>query len=376
VTSSAASGVYGGSPSGSGYGVAGRAGSGSGIGAPTRTGTFGDSDNGYGVLGLSKTSDGVHGASNSSANSGVAGINNASGNGVYGGSGGGDGVVGASSSTSGGVAVRGEGNGATWGVYGISATGNGVFGTSAGAGVWGESTGYDAVHGHTSNPNGNTSGVAGFGDGHNYGVFGVSNSGPGVFGTGGGAGIWGESSAADGVHGHSSYGTSLSSGVAGFGDGTSHGVFGASANGVGVSGHSDTGYGMGTDSSTTQARDQSGWVKAMALIDDGGSGTILRCFNSQLPAPQASSPPCGLQLSVSPGLTGSGPWVGGVPWTVSIDLGFKVDDRFIAVTPLQIGSSDSPTTAQVFFMNGNVVTVSTQDSGGNGVSAQFFIVVF
>jgi hypothetical protein len=291
-----------------------------------------------------------------------------------------------------GTSVAGDG------VHGNSTTSSGVYGLSAsGAGVWGESTGYDAVHGHTSNPNNNTSGVAGFGDGGNNGVFGVSGSGSGVFGSSGGAGVWGESTGYDAIHGHTSNPNGNTSGVAGFGDGSNNGTFGISGTGNGVEGlssgagasgvyghnttgygvfgRSDSGYGMGTDGPAFQARNQGGWVKAMALIDDGGNGTILRCFNSQLPAAQASVPPCGFQLSIYPGATSSGPWVGGLPWTGSIDMGFKIDDRFIVVTPLQLPTS-TPTTAQVSYMSGNVVQVSTWDSSGNGVEAQFFIVIY
>ena len=289
-TTSGASGVYGSSANGTGYGVAGRAGSGSGIAAPTHTGTFGDSDSGYGVLGESASNDGVHGSSKtgsgihgatagSSGQSGAAGVWGDSGSffGVWGTSAGNDGVNGHSASTTGGVGVRGVGSGATWGVVGSSGTGNGVFGSSAGAGVWGESAGYDAVHGHTSNPNGNTSGVAGFGDGNNNGTFGISTGG---------------------------------SGVAGF-----------SSSGAGVYAHSTSGYGVVTDGPVEQARNQSGWVKAMAHVVPVGAGgtpgqTITRCFNSQRPADQASTPPCG--------------FVEGEPVTgnVTIDFGFQVSDRF------------------------------------------------
>jgi hypothetical protein len=51
-------------------------------------------------------------------------------------------------------------------------------------------------------------------------------------------------------------------------------------------------------------------------------GTILRCFNSQLPAAQASVPPCGL-VEGEP-----------VTGTVLIDFGFQVDDRFWVATGL------------------------------------------
>jgi Collagen triple helix repeat (20 copies) len=294
LTTNAASGVYGGSPNGSGYGVAGRAGSGSGIGAPTHTGVLGDSDTGYGMLGLSNHNDGVHGHtsfSGSGAYAGVAGIGDGGNFGVYATSGTGSAVYATTkgfSGQSGAAAVWGDTHDyyGVWGtsvagdgVHGNSTSASGVYGLSAsGAGVWGESAGYDAVHGHTSNPNGNTSGVAGFGDGGNNGTFGISSSG---------------------------------SGVAGF-----------STSGSGVYAHSANGYGIVTDSAVQQARNQGGWVKAMAQVyqsgdADGGPGHIDQCFNSQLPAQTASIPPCGFTYGEpSPGV-------------VTIDVGFKVDDRFV-----------------------------------------------
>jgi hypothetical protein len=317
-TTGGASGVYGSSANGSGYGVAGRAGAGSGIGAPTHTGTFGDSDSGYGVLGLSKNADGLHGISGSNANSGVAGINNGSGNGVYGGSGSGDGVHGASSSGNGsGVGIRGVGNGATWAVVGNSGSGNGVYGSSAGAGVWGESTGYDAVHGHTSNPNGNTSGVAGFGDGNNNGTFGISTGG---------------------------------SGIAGF-----------SSSGAGVYAHSTIGYGVVTDGPVQQARNQGGWVKAMALVDPDNE-RIVRCFNSQIASNLATVPPCGFSLQE--------PEAG----DTIVDFGFQVDDRFVQVTSSSFVTAGICETCNT--TSNRQIAVETRTVDANNFNAPFYIFVF
>ena len=101
------------------------------------------------------------------------------------------------------------------------------------------------MHGHTSNAAGNTSGVAGFGDGDNNGTFSISSGG--------------------------------------------NGVAGSSSSGNGVYGHSDLGYGMATHAAAQQARGQGGWIKAMAHVVPVGAGelpgqTITRCFNSQLDA--------------------------------------------------------------------------------------------
>lgn len=304
--------------SGAGNGVEGASSTGSGVHGVTKgssglsgaAGVWGDTHDYYGVWGTSVTADGVHGNSDSST-------------GVYGTSNSGDGVFGHSASTVCCVGVRGVGDGQTWGVFGQSGTGNGVYGTSGGAGVWGESTGYDAIHGHTSNPNGNTSGVAGFGDGSNNGVAGISTNGSGVFGTSNsGAGVWGDSTLFDGVHGHAANISGGVSGVAGFGDSTNNGVGGYSTSGNGVFGHSLYGYGMATDADAQQARGNNGWVKAMVHVypmNLGGKG-IDRCFNSQLPARTATIPPCGFTYG-EPN-----------PGHVTIDFGFEIDDRYLAAT--------------------------------------------
>jgi hypothetical protein len=191
------------------------------------------------------------GTANTSATA-LAVTNSGSGKGVYGSSGTGAGVSGVSTSDA--------------GVFGGSSTGTGVYGNSTNAtGVWGDSGTFDGVHGHTANPSNNTSGVAGFGDGGNYGVFGVSTSGDGVHGgstsnagvSGGsstgtgvygnstnGAGVWGESGTFDGVHGHTSNPSANTSGVAGFGDLSNYGVYGHSQAGTGVAGYSNGGNGV------------------------------------------------------------------------------------------------------------------------------------
>ena len=311
---------------------------------------------------VSNSGDGLNGSSTSAFNSGVYGKNTGGGKGVFGASDSGQGVEGGSTSgygiygySSTGSGVYGHTKGTSgqsgaagvwgdthdyYGVWGTSVIGDGVHGNSTsssgvfggsgtGAGVWGDSTSFDGVHGHTG---GGGSGVAGFADGNSTGTFGASTTGNGVYGISGGAGVWGESTGYDAVHGHTSNSNNNTSGVAGFGDGGNNGVFGSSGSGSGVAGlsvtgtgvyaHSLYGYGMTTDASVQQARDQGGWVKAMVYavpINLGGHG-IVRCFNSQLPPREASIPPCGFTY--------------GEPTTglVTIDFGFEIDDRFLSAT--------------------------------------------
>jgi hypothetical protein len=308
-------------------------------------------------IAVTNSGDGLDGASSGAFNSGVYGNNTGGGKGVFGASATGQGVAGQTTSGTGVVGQSSTGSGVygatkgvsgaagaagVWGnthdyygVWGTSVVGDGVHGNStsasgvyglsaSGAGAWGESTGFDGVHGHTSNANGNTSGVAGFGDGSNNGVFGLSATGNGVYG-----------------------GSSSGNGVEGNADGPDvSGVYGQATNlyGFGVFGRNTAGgYGVATDGPVQQARGQGGWVKAMVYavpVNLGGQG-IVRCFNSQLPASLASTPPCGFVYGEpTPGL-------------VTVDFGFKIDDRFISTTPstLDYSVAVGPQSANVVGMS-------------------------
>ena len=162
----------------------------------------------------------------------------------------------------------------------------------------------------------------------------TGNSGAGVLGVGAGTsfGVVGNSASADGLRGISTssngaHGMSTgSNGVQGetTASGAS-GVYGQNSNagGYGVYGRNTAGgYGIGTDGNAFQTRAQGGFVKAMAYIREnaqGGPG-IVRCFNSQLPAPQATTPPCGI--------TYGEPATG----TVKLTMNFETEDRFYVVT--------------------------------------------
>src|SRR5262249_40684458 len=91
---------------------------------------------------------------------------------------------------------------------------------TAGAGVWGESTHWEGVHGIA---HAQAAGVAGVNDGPQSGA---------------GAGVWGESTNWEGVHG---IGHARAAGVAGYNDAL---VNPQSPPGAGVFGHSDNGPGM------------------------------------------------------------------------------------------------------------------------------------
>jgi hypothetical protein len=152
----------------------------------------------WGVYGTSVNADGVHGITDSSANSGVAGFaNNASGgHGVFGSSKAGDGVHGQTYTTTGNSGVAGLASGTSgngYGVYGNSSNGIGVYGTSSaannsgvfgtssaanGTGVTGNSNSFNGVFGST-NATYNESGVAGvLGEAANEDVPGVLGAAP------------------------------------------------------------------------------------------------------------------------------------------------------------------------------------------------------
>lgn len=229
ATSGAASGVYGGSANGMGYGVAGRAGAGSNIGAPTHTGVLGDSDGGYGVLGLSNQNDGVQG--------------------------------------------------------------------------------------HTS------------------------FSGTGAY-----------------------------AGTSGIGEGNNFGMYGSSASGVGVFAHSNSGYAMATDGPTQQARNQSGWAKALVYVDPNTS-QVVRCFNSQLPATSATTPPCGFTLSNG----------GGAGNLTVVDFHFQVSDRFDMVTsvdPNIAASSCDSSNSRCAITSTQVIVETTLQNTGAPFLGRFAIAIF
>jgi len=170
----------------------------------------------------------------------------ASGNGVYGRSDLGNGIMGVTyAAGTPGAGVFGTANDtAAKGVYGRNNIGTGVFGVSEGNGygVAGSSTSNHGVYGSTQANNAAYAGVAGLSDtsaspgvrGDNtatgYGVYGSANNGIGLYGTSvGGYGAYGSSSTSYGVYGHSA---------------SSAGIFGESSNSYGISGYSTSNHGV------------------------------------------------------------------------------------------------------------------------------------
>lgn len=305
--------------SGAGYGIFGQASAANTAGI--RGTAIKSSGAGWGVLGISAPSGSV---SEPPSDVGAVGLSDV-GSGIYGRSGspsGKKGAAGVWGDTTSYFGVWGTSVSAD-GVHGDSASSSGVFGGSnSGAGVWGESQGYDAIHGHTSNPNGNTSGVAGFGDNKNNGVFGISQGGVGIYGTSNG--------------------------------------------GYGVFGHSDSTYAMAVDGPTLQARTAGGWVKAMVLIDTAQQ-KILRCFNSiETAYGDPSQVPCFMNLG------------GGGTGAAAIDFGFVVNDRFVVASiEGAVGTVELCFSGDCGFVSpGSMLNVYVKDTNGNPMDAKVFVVVF
>jgi hypothetical protein len=375
-------GVYGNVNNREGSGVLGRNDGDNPLGS---WGVFGFSPKGFaGVFGAGGQN-GVFGQTNNKDAFGVYGKNDNGGTGVFGQ------VVGANGTGVLGRYDGGDNSSGGWGVFGFSPRGyagvfgsggkNGVFGVTSsntdsgvfgkndgsGFGVFGQALGRDGV------------GVLGRYDGPatgaGWGVFGFSERGfAGVFGTVGAEGqngVFGQSgnSRASGI-----YGKNVGSGWGVFGESVAGGVGvqGKSTGGVGVVGDSATGFAMQAKGHATQDPNAGGWVKAMTFVDPSiqGSNKFLRCYNSQATGNNVATSPCGFVFSS----LGLGRYI--------IDFGFRVDNRFVSVTPACGGGCPSNRPVVVDAIpNGpgapNEVFIKVAyTTSGDATHSRFFIFVY
>ena len=272
--------------------------------------------------------------------------------------------------------VEGWNSGAGRGVYGQSNSGTGVYGNSKSQyGVWGIGS-YGVVAGGSqggvwsSTGNAAGSGVYGQNTASGRGVHGKSTSGVGVYGESGGqAGVSGLSGGFDGV-----YGETKSANFAGVsGHGGRFGVWGLGSTGV-YGQSNDGGFALQANGNAGQGRGWGGWVKAMLYWDPHQDSHIVRCFNSQLPPTQATTPPCGFQaLSLATGLS-----------PVDVNFGFRVTDRFMMVTPVRDGgdiAADLEDATDFRTENWIRVTLTYSSLAGysknaKATNAPFYLVVF
>jgi hypothetical protein len=350
------------------------------------------SSNGIGLYGIasatSGTTIGVAGNAHSPGGFGVYGYGSNGAAGIRGEATAGHGVWG---STTGAAGIRGEATTGT-GVWGSSTSWRGVYGASQdNAGVVGESTNFDG--GYFVSHGIHNAGVSGRNDsGGGFGVYGETldqtTGGAGVHGSAlrsGGVGVLGNAAVGQGVRGITGAGTAgvygesngvNASGVEGYANNgaSAAGVYGHSANGVGVWGRSEAsgGFAMKAEGHAAQTLPGFGWVKFMAFIDPYHTADpIAQCYNSQLPAPQASSGNCG--FSVDPNSLACNT-------TKIIKFGYPIHDRFVVVTPFRnekgnISANLTPIGTdigvQTFYS-----TASTGTYNGSLTCARFYIVVY
>jgi hypothetical protein len=187
--------------------------------------------------------------------------------------------------------------------------------------------------------------------------------------------IHGQSIAGNGVEGVSS--RDIASGVYGQNNSTGYGVAGRANNGVGVLGDSSNTTGvLGTSPTGTgvagtspngwafkasgnakQSVSGGGFVKAFAEIFPA-TGGIGNCFNSQVPASQATSGTCGISFEQ----------VGAHLY--SVDFGFNANNSDIQVTPEVFGGF-----AQAYPRTDGAAGVHVNNISGN-TGDTFMIAIF
>jgi hypothetical protein len=243
-------------------------------------------------------------------------------------------------------------------IQGTSNTGQGVYGySSQNAGLVGESLNFDGVYG-VSNSATHAAVSA-----HNE-VWG----GYGLWAAGGDAAnntaaVHGQSTAGNAVEGIS--GKNTASGVYGQNTSSGYGVAGRANSGTAVLGDSSGGWAFNASGNATQSRTGGGFVKAMAFVSTGATDQIKQCFNSQLPAGQATSGDCGIAYSSR----GTGIY--------DVDFGFKVSDRIVSVTPAN-ACCNVARELDAFPFGGqpNKLEVTSHNANGNLDNSSFYILVY
>jgi hypothetical protein len=112
------------------------------------------------------------------------------------------------------------------------------------------------------------------------------------------------------------------------------------------------------DGNITQARNESGLVKAMIYVN--GDGTIKRCYNG---ITNSSTGNCGVVISADP-----------TNGYYTIGFNFQIDDRFVSVTPEMATSSEITGTGfSILSSNGILVRTTVNDVF---VSRPFMLIVY
>jgi hypothetical protein len=225
-------------------------------------------------------------------------------------------------------------------------------------------------------------GVRGISTGGGIGVWGESSTWQGVFGRSSwNAGVAGASARGTGVYGETSaFNTVTQAGVYGKGWGTGGigvvgepnlnnavGVLGLSSSAQGVALYARNtggGYGIYSENNVAQNLNRGGLVKAMIYVL--ASGAIDRCYNGTT---NSSAGDCGFTVDPQGGF--------GV---FRINLGFRVDDRFVSVTANYGPGNNAPNNmgANFKFVNFTEINVITFDvnAGEDSYPVAFMLIVY
>jgi hypothetical protein len=225
-------------------------------------------------------------------------------------------------------------------------------------------------------------GVRGISTGGGRGVWGESSTWQGVFGRSRwNAGVAGASSLGTGVYGETSaFNTVAQAGVYGKGWGSGGigvigeanvnnavGVLGLSASAQGVALYARNtggGYGIYSENNVAQNLNRGGLVKAMIYVHY--SGAIYRCYNGMT---NSSGGNCGFTIDA---LGGYG--------VFRINLGFRVDDRFVSVTAHYGFGNVAPNNmgANFKFVNPTTIDIITFDANGgeDSYANNFMLIVY
>lgn len=134
----------------------------------------------------------------------------------------------------------------------------------------------------------------------------------------------------------------------------------------------NTNGGLGCTGDVYQNTPANGLVKALLYFDPSqpAGSQIVRCFNSTIPEPAASTPPCGFTNNH------------GTPGVNQIDFGFPVNNRFAQVTAVYISGDSNFVVASFdnFFSRTstqlNVDTFYAAGGPGAGTDTPFYLTVF
>ena len=130
----------------------------------------------------------------------------------------------------------------------------------------------------------------------------------------------------------------------------------------GINTHAD----LGCTGDVAQSRPANGLVKALVYFDpfQPTGQAIVRCYNSQLAEPAASTPPCGFTYTHL--RNGDN----------TIDLGFAVQDRFVQATSRYEDMGGNTANADVFFTR-TVVRITPFSIRNQDLSdTRFYLTVF